>query len=208
MFPEVHFQRSYVSVGEVRWRNALRTPQMAHLEVWWLDAHPTPHKASPRMRKHATHRRHKRLTLFSQVRTTKGGHLLHYGTLEGGHRTRTRLGLTPQLNWRLPTTKPQKATMPQKANNATKGYKTTKGQQDHKRSTIQPHNRLGFQGTQEKQAHKLELAESPRRTQTYAPNARASPSLPNSNKATKAIGGIREEEHKRRTQNSPRSRSQ
>ena len=86
--------------------------------------------------------------------------------------------------------------MPQKANNATKGYKTTKGQQDHKRSTIQPHNRLGFQGTQEKQAHKLELAESLRRTQTYAPNARASPSLPNSNKATKAIGGIREEEHK------------
>src|SRR5215216_2371064 len=169
---------------------------MAHLEVWWLDAHPTPHKASPRMRKHATHRRHKRLTLFSQVRTTKGGHSLHYGTLEGGHRTRTRLGLTPQLNWRPTTIKPQKST------------NSTKGQRSHKRSTIQPHNRLGFQGTQEKQAHKLELAESPRRTQTYAPNARASPSLPNSNKATKAIGGIREEEHKRRTQNSPRSTSQ
>src|SRR3954471_7496322 len=98
--------------------------------------------------------------------------------------------------------------MPQKANKATKGYKTTKGQQYHKRSTTQSHNRLGFQGTQEKQAHKLELAESLRRTQTYAPNARASPSLPNSNKATKAIVGIREEEHKRRTQNSPRSRSQ
>src|SRR5215216_1246927 len=90
--------------------------------------------------------------------------------------------------------------MPQKANNVTKGYKTTKGQQDHKRSTTQPHNRLGFQGTQEKQAHKLELAESSRRTQTYAPNARASPSLPNSNKATKGIGGIKEEEHKSRTQ--------
>ena len=139
MFPEVHFQRSYVSVGEVRWRNALRTPQMAHLEVWWLDAHPTPHKASPRMRKHATHRRHKRLTLFSQVRTTKGGHLLHYGTLEGGHRTRTRLGLTPQLNWRLPTTKPQQDT------NATKGQQRYKRLQNHKMSTIQPHNRLGFQ---------------------------------------------------------------
>ena len=142
MFPEVHFQRSYVSVGEVRWRNALRTPQMAHLEVWWLDAHPTPHKASSRMRKHATHRRHKRLTLFSRVRTTKGGHSFQYGTIEGGHRTRTRLGLTPQLNWRLPTTKPQKA------NNATKGQqrhkrpttpqKATRPQkvnQDHKRST-------------------------------------------------------------------------
>src|SRR4051812_17095078 len=102
---------------------------MAHLELWWLDAHPTPHKASPRMRKHATHRRHKRLTLFSRVSTTKGGHSLHYGTLEGGHRTRTRLGLTPQLNWRLPAIKLQKATMPQKANNATKVNNTTKGQQ-------------------------------------------------------------------------------
>src|SRR5664279_2234277 len=28
---------------------------------------------------------------------------VHYGTLEGGHRTRTRLGQSPQLNWRLPT---------------------------------------------------------------------------------------------------------
>src|SRR5664279_5645045 len=27
----------------------------------------------------------------------------HYGTLEGGHQTRTRLGQSPQLNWRLPT---------------------------------------------------------------------------------------------------------
>src|SRR5664279_3067788 len=27
----------------------------------------------------------------------------HYGTLEGGHRTHTRLGLSPQLNRRLPT---------------------------------------------------------------------------------------------------------
>ena len=133
---------------------------------------PTPQKAHPILP--SAH--HKRRSV------------VHYGTLEGGHRTRTRLGLTPQLNWRLPTIKPQQATMPQKANNATKGYKTTKGQQDHKRSTIQPHNRLGFQGTQEKQAHKLELAESPRRTQTYAPNARASPSPLNSNKATKAIG--------------------
>src|SRR3954471_13837083 len=104
-------------------------PQMAHLEVWWLDAHPTPHKASPRMRKHATHRCHKSLTLFSQVSTTKGGHLLHYGTLEGSHRTRTRLGLTPQLNWRLPTTKPQKA------NNATKRPTTPQKATRHKRST-------------------------------------------------------------------------
>jgi len=28
---------------------------------------------------------------------------IHYGTLEGGHRTRTSLGQSPQLNWRLPS---------------------------------------------------------------------------------------------------------
>ena len=28
---------------------------------------------------------------------------IHYGTFEGGHRSRTRLGQSPQLNWRLPT---------------------------------------------------------------------------------------------------------
>jgi hypothetical protein len=26
---------------------------------------------------------------------------IHYGTLEEGHRNRTKLGATPQLNWRL-----------------------------------------------------------------------------------------------------------
>jgi hypothetical protein len=26
----------------------------------------------------------------------------HYGTLEGGHQTRTSLGQSPQLNWRFP----------------------------------------------------------------------------------------------------------
>src|SRR5664279_5628944 len=28
---------------------------------------------------------------------------IHYGTFEGGHRSRTRLGQSPQLDWRLPT---------------------------------------------------------------------------------------------------------
>jgi hypothetical protein len=27
---------------------------------------------------------------------------MHYGTLEDGHRTRTSLGKSPQLHWRLP----------------------------------------------------------------------------------------------------------
>ena len=185
MFPEVHFQRSYVSVGEVRWRNALRTPQMAHLEVWWLDAHPTPHKASPRMRKHATHRRHKRLTLFSQVRTTKGGHLLHYGTLEGDHRTRTRLGQSPQLNWRLPTTMPQRL----QSHKRQQGHKRL---QDHKRSTNQHHNRLGFQ---EPKRNKPKGLNSPNLRGELKPMHQmqeASPSLSNSTKATKSIGVMRE----------------
>jgi hypothetical protein len=43
---------------------------------------------------------------------------------------------------------------------------------------------------------------SPWRTQTYAPNAMARTPLSNSNKATKAIGGIREEEQRKSTKNS------
>ena len=46
-YPEVHFQWIYVSVEEVQCHNAPRTPQMAQLEVWWLDTHPMPQKASP-----------------------------------------------------------------------------------------------------------------------------------------------------------------
>ena len=55
--------------------------------------------------------------------------------------------------------------------------------------------------------HELSPPRITRRTQTDAPNAMASHSPPNSNKATKAIEGIREEEQRRRTPNSPRSRS-
>jgi hypothetical protein len=54
------------------------------------------------MRRHATHRTPQRLTLFSSRPRTKQDATIHYGTLEGGHRTRTSLGQSPQLNWRLP----------------------------------------------------------------------------------------------------------
>jgi hypothetical protein len=33
-YPEVHFQRKLISVGEVLQLNALRTPQRPHLEMW------------------------------------------------------------------------------------------------------------------------------------------------------------------------------
>ena len=87
--------------------------------------------------------------------------------------------------------------------NTTKTTKTTKP------SRVQrpKRNKLREQAPEEIYSRTFHLHVSPRRAHTDAPNAMASPSLPNSNKSTKAIGGIREEEQSRRTPNSPRSRS-
>ena len=88
------------------------------------------------------------------------------------------------------------------------------------RTPQRPLSRLGSKdprGTSSRSEYltNFHLHVSPRRSQTDAPNAMArtpqrctDPSLSNSNKATKAIGGIGEEEQEGRTQNSPRSRSQ
>jgi hypothetical protein len=53
---------------------------------------PNATKAHLKMRRHATHRTPQRLALFSSCSRTKQDATIHYGTLEGGHRTRTRLG--------------------------------------------------------------------------------------------------------------------
>jgi hypothetical protein len=45
--------------------------------------------------------------------------VIHYGTLEGGHWTRTSLGQSPQLNWRLSRI----ATMAPKSHKAIYGSK-------------------------------------------------------------------------------------
>ena len=89
-------------VGEVRRRNTPRTPQKAHLQMWWHNAHQTPQQAHLKMRRHTTHRTPQRLTLFSSRSRQRKMPRFHYETLEGGHRTRTSLGQSPQLNWRLP----------------------------------------------------------------------------------------------------------
>ena len=63
---------------------------------------------------------------------------------------------------------------------------------------VQHHsNRLGFQEPKSKNHFTFHSTESSPRTQTAAPNTVASPSLSNSTKATKAVGGIREEEQRR-----------
>ena len=83
------------------------------------------------------------------------------------------------------------------------------GSQTHHKSAKQS-NRLGFQEPKSKKLLTFHPNESSPRTQTDAPNAMASPSLSNSTKATKAIGGIREEEQRREhqiLQKSPRSRA-
>ena len=108
-------------VGEVRPHEALRTPQKAHLEMWLHNAHQTPQRLTSRCGGTQAHRTPRRLTLFSSRSRTMQDTAIHYGTLKGGHRTRTkawgklhnliggsqviatkasqRLEESPQLNW-------------------------------------------------------------------------------------------------------------
>ena len=74
---------------------------------------------------------------------------IHYGTLEGGHRTRTSLGQSPQLNWRLPS-------------NCHQGHKP-----------ITQTNRLGFKEPKGKRLITFHRTESSPRTQTDATDAMA-----------------------------------
>ena len=106
-----------------------------------------------------------RLALFSRELATKAYSRSTIGHLRAVTKPVQALGQSPQLNWRLPTTMPQRL----QSHKRQQGHKRL---QDHKRSinpTTQPSR---VPRTQEKQAQGLELAESPRRTQTYAPNAR------------------------------------
>ena len=108
-------------VGEVRPREALRTPHKAHLEMWLHNAHQTPQRLTSRCGGTLAHRTPRRLTLFSSRSRSMRDTAVHYGTLKGGHRTLTkawgklhnliggsqviatkasqRLEESPQLNW-------------------------------------------------------------------------------------------------------------
>src|SRR5215216_146130 len=75
--------------------------------------HTRPH---PKMRRHATHRCHKRLALFSYELTTKAYPRSTMGYLRAVTEPIQGLGQSPQLNWRAPKKRHNGSTMPQKSN--------------------------------------------------------------------------------------------
>ena len=93
----------------------------------------------------------------------------HYGTLEGGHRTRTRMRHTPQLNWRLSP--------------------NSRGSQSHKKHKVGPrlHNLIrGSQQSREPPKLRDQLGPSralqvPKRTSFRAPQVPKSNKLLNFN---------------------------
>jgi hypothetical protein len=147
---------------------------------------PNATKAHLKMRRHATHQMPQRLTLFSSCSRTKQDATIHYGTLEGSHRTHTSLGQSPQLNWRLPriTTK-----APQRLGNL---HNLIGGP---KNMPQRPLSRLGFQ---EPKSNKLTYFHLPNlqgelkliHQMRWQEHTKCSnPSLPNPTKATNAMEG-------------------
>ena len=120
---------------------------------------------------------------YSPVNLTPTGsiHASTIGALVGGNRNLSQgWGTSPQLNWRLPT-------------NATKGHNATKAK---KSSSVQEgqapmSNSNQILRGEHKPMHQMQMARTPQRC--------SNPSLPNSTKATKAYGGIREEEQWRKS---------
>jgi hypothetical protein len=89
---------------------------------------------------------------------------IHHGTLEDDHRTRTSLGQSPQLNWRLPRIA---AKAPQRLVN----LHNLIG--DPKYMPQRPLSRLGFQEPKSNKLTYFHLPKSLRRTQIGAPNLMA-----------------------------------
>ena len=140
----------------------------------------------------------------------------HYGTLEGGHQTRTRMRHTPQLNWRLsPNSRGSQSHKNHKVgarlHNLIGGSQQSReppklrDQQGPSRA-LQVPKRTSSRAHQVPKSNKLlnfNFHVSPWRTQTDATDAMGkntrsaqNPSLSNPTKATNAIGGRREEEQR------------
>src|SRR4051812_7743363 len=123
---------------------------------------------------------------YSSVNLTPMGsiHASTIGALVGGNRNLSQgWGTTPQLNWRLPT-------------NATKGHNATKATKPSRVPRIQEgqapmSNSNQILRGEHKPMHQMQMARTPQRC--------SNPLLSSSNKATKAIGGTREEESMRDT---------
>src|SRR5664279_5073054 len=124
----------------------------------------------------------------------------HYGTLEGGHRTRTRLEQSPQLNWRLPTISRELPSL--RNNNNHLGYsKYPRGTSTRALQVPKSNKLLNFN-----------FHVSPWRTQTDATdamgkNTRSAQSSSLSN-LTKATNSMEEQERKNKEEHQipPRSR--
>lgn len=98
---------------------------------------------------------------------------IHYGTFEGGHRSRTRLGQSPQLNWRLPTISRELPKL-RDSNKAPKASKAPRQQQPSR--ALQVPKRTSSRALQEPKRNKLlnfNFHVSPWRTQTDATYAMA-----------------------------------
>ena len=140
----------------------------------------------------------------------------HYGTLKGGHRTRTRMRHTPQLNWRL---SPNSHSSQRHKNHkvGARLHNLIGGSQQSREPpkfrdqlgpsrALQVPKRTSYRAPQVPKSNKLlnfDFHVSLWRTQTDATDAMGkntrsaqNPSLSNPTKATNAIGGRREEEQR------------
>jgi len=139
----------------------------------------------PKMRRHTTHRAPQRLTLFSRMRTTKAG---TRSTKRWPWRRRPKPlqawgSLHNLIGGSQVSTQPSRVQGPERNKlrvQAPKSNKLTRFTSTNQRGELKPMQLMQWQ------EHKC-----------------SNPSLPNSNKATNANGGIREEEQRRRiTKNS------
>ena len=132
----------------------------------------------------SNHQRHKKPPLFSGESHPNGiDPRFHYRCTCRWHNLSQGWGTTPQLNWRLPTN----AT---KCHNATKATKPSRVSRTQEGQAPMSNSNQILRG-ELKPMHEMQMARTPQRC--------SNPSLSSSNKATKAIGGTREEESKRDT---------
>lgn len=126
----------------------------------------------------------------------KGKSSIYYGTLrvltEACSNLHDIIGCSQEIS--------TKASCLRNLHNLIEGPKNTTKSQSHLGSK-DPKWTISWNKILKRYAHKLSLPLSPRRTQTYAPNAMTSSSFSNANKAIKPIGGIREEEQRGGTPN-------
>src|SRR3954471_15105571 len=130
---------------------------------------------------------------YSPVNLTPTGsiHASTIGALVGGNRNLSQgWGTSPQLNWRLPTNSTKGLNKCHQGHNVTKVTKPSRVPRTQEGQAPMSNSNQILRG-ELKPMHQMQMARTPQRC--------SNPSLPSSNKATKAIGGTREEESKRKS---------